>query len=94
MIPELPRICNYHEIIRPTLYLPVIKHEFGESLISYQLARMLNLVYTHSFLEFQLYVKYRIIKSYPNLQISAIYLIVISVIGVQEEFQISDIRPY
>ena len=75
-IPELPRICDYHEIRRPTFHLPVIKHAFAESLISYQLVRMLNeekksilftaKVHTHSFLGFKLYVKNRIIESYAN----------------------------
>ena len=42
LIPELPRVCNFHEIRRPTFHLPIVKHEFAESLISYQVVRMLN----------------------------------------------------
>ena len=76
LIPELPRVCNFHEIRIPTFHFPIIKHEFAESLISYQLVRMLNeergsilitaKVRTHSFLGFKLYVKNKMIESYTN----------------------------
>ena len=58
--PVLPNVCNYHEIRRPTFHLPNIKHEFAESMLQFQLVRLLNQergailitskVHTHSFL--------------------------------------------
>ena len=41
MKPVLPRICDNYGIRRP-FYLPLIKHDFAEQLLSYQLATMLN----------------------------------------------------
>ena len=76
MKPELPRICNYHEIRRPTFHLPAIKHEFAEALVKVQLTRLLNeergsihitsKVYTHSFPSFKFFVKNRIIELYND----------------------------
>ena len=74
MKPVLPRICNYHEVRRPTFHLPNIKHEFAETMLSYQLIRLLNeekgsvlitdKVHSHSFLGFKFYIKSSIIELY------------------------------
>ena len=76
MKPILPRICNFHEIRKPTFHLPVIKHEFAEQLIKYQMIKILNhhttsllitaKVYTHSFQGFKLYIKNCVIDSYSE----------------------------
>ena len=42
MKPVLPRICDNYDIRRPSFHLPLIKHNFAEQLISYQLTTMLN----------------------------------------------------
>ena len=42
MKPVLPRICDNYDIRRPSFHLPLIKHDFAEQLISYQLTTMLN----------------------------------------------------
>ena len=72
MKPVLPRICNYHEIRRPTFHLPYIRHSFSEQLVEYQLIKILNdttflitsKVHTHSFQGFKRYIKNNVIDSY------------------------------
>ena len=73
MKPVLPRICDNYDIRRPSFHLPLIKHDFGEQLISYQLTTMLNengstrfssKVFTHSFSVFSYYLKNVIIDRY------------------------------
>ena len=62
MKPVLPRICDNYDIRRPSFHLPLIKHDFAEQLISYQLTTMLNengstrfssKVFTHSLAKIQ-----------------------------------------
>ena len=57
----LPRICDNYDMRRPSFDLPLIKHDFAEQLLSYQLTTMLNengstrfssKVFTHSFCGF------------------------------------------
>ena len=66
MKPVLPRICNNYDIRRPSFYLPLIKPDFAEPFISYQLTTMLNengstrfssRVFTHSISGFSYYPK-------------------------------------
>ena len=73
MKPVLPRICDNYDIRRPSFHLPLIKHDFAEQLISYQLTTMLNengstrfssKVFTHSFSGFSYYLKNVIIDRY------------------------------
>ena len=54
----LPRLYDNYGIRRPSFHLPLIKHDFAEQLLSYQLTTMLNengsmrlslKVFTHSF---------------------------------------------
>ena len=61
------------DIRRPFFHLPLIKHDFAEQLISYQLTAMLNengstrfssKVFTHSFSGFSYYLKNVIIDRY------------------------------
>ena len=40
--PVLPRICEFHEIREPVFHLPVIKHEYAEHLLKFQLINILN----------------------------------------------------
>ena len=40
--PLLPRICDNYDIRRPSFHLPLIKHDFAEQLLSYQLTTVLN----------------------------------------------------
>ena len=42
MKPVLPRICDNYDIRRPSFHLPLIKYDFAEQLISYQLTTMLK----------------------------------------------------
>ena len=42
MKPVLPRICDNYDVRRPSFHLPLIKHDFAEQLINYQLSTMLN----------------------------------------------------
>ena len=69
----LPRICDNYDTRRPSFHLPLIKHDFAEQLISYQLTTMLNengsrkvssKVFTHSFSGFGYYLKNIIIDRY------------------------------
>ena len=71
--PVLPRICDNYDIRRPSFHLLLIKHNFVELLISYQLTTMLNengstrflsKVFTHSFSGFSYYLKNVIIDRY------------------------------
>ena len=73
MKPVLPRICDNYDIRRPSFHLPLIKHDFAEQLLSYQLTTMLNeddstrfssKVFTHSFGGFSHYLKNAIIDRY------------------------------
>ena len=74
MKPELPEICNFYEVRKPLFHLPVIKHEFAEHLVQYQMITLLNSevgavsvtakVYTHSFQGFKFYLKNKVIDSY------------------------------
>ena len=41
MKPVLPRICDNYGIRRPYFHLPLIKHDFAEQLLSYQLTTSL-----------------------------------------------------
>ena len=76
MKPELPRVCNYHEIRRPVFHIPPIKHQFAELLVKVQLIRLLNSersvmritskVHTHSFIGFKLFIKNIIIDNYKD----------------------------
>ena len=60
MKPVLPRVCDNYDIRRPYFHLPLIKHNFVEQLLSYQLTTMLNennstrfssKVFIHTFLQ-------------------------------------------
>ena len=42
MKPVLPRICDKYGIRIPSFHLLLIKHDFEEQLLSYQLTAMLN----------------------------------------------------
>ena len=42
MKPNLPELCNVYSIRKPTLHLPVIRHEFAKQLIEYKLLELLN----------------------------------------------------
>ena len=73
MKPVLPRICDTYGIRRPYFRLPLIKHDFAEQLLSYQLTKTLNAngstrltskVFTHSFSVFRYYLKIVIIDRY------------------------------
>ena len=73
MKPVLPRICDNYDIRRPSFHLPLIKHDFAEQLIIYQLTTMLNengstrflsKVLTHSCSGFSYYLKNVIIDRY------------------------------
>ena len=73
MKPVLPRICDNYDIRRPAFHLPLIKHDFAEQLLCYQLTTMLNensstrfpsKVCTHSFSGFRYYLKNVIIDRY------------------------------
>ena len=66
MKPVLPRICDNYDIRRPSFHLPLLKHDFAEQLLSYQLTTMLNensstrfssKVFTLSFRGFSYYLK-------------------------------------
>ena len=61
----LPRIYDNYDIRRPSFYLPLIKHDFAEQLLSYQLTTLFNengstrfssKVFTHSFSGFSYYL--------------------------------------
>ena len=41
MKPVLPRISDNYGMRRPSFHLPLIKHDFAEQLLSYQLTTML-----------------------------------------------------
>ena len=40
--PVLPRICDIHNIRRPSFHPPLIKHDFAEQLLCYQLPKIVN----------------------------------------------------
>ena len=42
MIPMLPNICNIYNIRHPTFHLRLVKHNFAEQRIDYQLTKLLN----------------------------------------------------
>ena len=74
--PLLPRICNNYSIRRPSFHLPLIKHDFAEQLINYQLTKMFNentsmklsaKVFKHSFSGFNYYLKNVIIDRYIRI---------------------------
>ena len=73
MKPVLPRICDNYGIRRPSFHLPLIKHDFSEKILTYQLTKKLNengsmrlssKVFTHSFSGFSYYHKNVIIDRY------------------------------
>ena len=41
MKPELPRVCDRHDIRQPIFYLPKLSHEFEEQQIQYQMITFL-----------------------------------------------------
>ena len=66
MKPVLQKICDNYGIRRPNFHLPLIKHDFAEQILSYQLTAMLNengimrlssKVFTHYFSGFNYYLK-------------------------------------
>ena len=38
----LPNICNIYNIGHPTFHLPLVKHDFAEQRLDYQLIKLLN----------------------------------------------------
>ena len=38
----LPNICNIYNIQHPTFHLPLVKHDFAEQRLYYQLIKLLN----------------------------------------------------
>ena len=42
MIPILPNNCNIYNIRHPTFHLPLVKHDFAEQRLDYQLVKLLN----------------------------------------------------
>ena len=73
MKPVLPRIYNKYDIRRPSFHLPLMKHDFAEQLLSYQIRTLFNengstrfssKVLTHSFSGFSYYLKNVIIDRY------------------------------
>ena len=69
----LPRICDNYDLRRPSFHLPLIKHDFVEQLLGYQLTTMLNengssrissKVFTHYFSGFSYFLKNVIIDQY------------------------------
>ena len=75
MKPVLPRICDNYDIRTPFFYLLLIKHNFVEQSLSYQLTKMLNenvimmllsKVFAHSFSGSSYYLKNVIIDRYIN----------------------------
>ena len=38
----LPNICNIYNIRHPTFHLPLVKHDFAEQRLDYQLIKHLN----------------------------------------------------
>ena len=42
MIPMLPNICNMCNIRHLTFHLPLVKHDFAEQRLDYQLIKLLN----------------------------------------------------
>ena len=71
--PMLPKICDIHNIRRPSVRLPLIKHDFAEQLLCYQLPKILyekgtmrisSKVFTHSLSGFSNYIKNVSIDTY------------------------------
>ena len=42
MIPMVHNICNIYNIRHPTFHLPLVKHDFAEQRLDYQLIKLLN----------------------------------------------------
>ena len=38
----LPNICNIYNIRHPTFHLPLVKYDFAEQRLDYQLIKLLN----------------------------------------------------
>ena len=75
MLPVQPLICQTHDIRKPKLHLPAIKHEFAEQLLQFQIVKLLNKeqsslitskVHSHSFHGFKIYLKNSFINSYSD----------------------------
>ena len=75
MIPMLPNICNIYNIRHPTFHLPLVKHDFAEQRLDYQLIKLLNTNESTAitlkaqslfFYGFKTFVKYSILNNYVN----------------------------
>ena len=71
----LPNICNIYNIRHPTFHLPLVKHDFAEQRLDYQLIKLLNTnestAITHKaqslfFYGFKTFVKYYILNNYVD----------------------------
>ena len=67
----LPNICNIYNIRLPTFHLPLVKHDFAEQRLDYQLIKLLNTNESTAFTfkaqslflyGFKTFVKYYILK--------------------------------
>ena len=75
MIPMLPNICNIYNIRHPTFHLPLVKHDFAEQRLDYQLIKLLNTNESTAFTlkaqslffyGFKTFVKYYILNNYVD----------------------------
>ena len=71
----LPNICNIYNIRQPTFHLPLVKHDFAEQRLDYQLIKLLNTNESTTFTlkaqslfsyGFKIFVKYDILNNYVD----------------------------
>ena len=71
----LPNICNIYNIRHPTFHLPLVKHDFAEQRLDYQLIKLLNTNESTAFTlkaqslffyGFKTFVKYYILNNYVD----------------------------
>ena len=74
----LPNICNIYNFRHPTFHLPLVKHDFAEQRLDYQLIKLLNTNKSTAFTlkaqslfvyGFKTFVKYSIILNNDQLVI-------------------------
>ena len=71
----LPNICNIYNIRHPTFHLPLVKHNFAEQRLDYELTKLLNTNKSAAFTikaqslffyGFITFVKYYILNNYVD----------------------------
>ena len=70
----LPNICNIYNIRHPTFHLPLVKHDFAEQRLDYQLIKLLNPQRSH--LRHNLY-SFMVLKPLSNITFLITMLIVV-----------------